>query len=157
MNVFDSLIIVVLALMLARGLWAGLIREVCGIAGLWVGAALAARYDEPLAAQLPAWSWIPPGQVQGACFVVLLLATLLFFGILGTILSRVCQAVLLGGLNRVLGGLSGLAKGALFLSLLLYGLFSTAWFAESRQQSRLAPPFVTFGERLLAGGQRLLH
>ena len=45
-----------------------------------------------------------------------------------------------------------LVQGVLLWTLLLHGLAQTNWLLESRQNSRLAPPFVTLGEQLLTKG-----
>lgn len=157
MNAVDIAILVVLALLLLKGLWLGLIHELCGLAGLGLGAILAARYHTTLAGTLPAWSALPPWLGRALCFALLFLVTVACFALLGMVLSRFFKLIFLGGLNRVLGGLFGLLQGLLLLSLLLYGLGSAGFFRESLQQSRLAPPFITFGEATLAGGRQLLQ
>jgi hypothetical protein len=43
------------------------------------------------------------------------------------------------------------------VSLVLYGLSVTDWFKETRQSSRLAPPFIALGEQILSGGRQLLR
>jgi|OpeIllAssembly_1097287.scaffolds.fasta_scaffold347902_2 membrane protein required for colicin V production len=157
MNAIDIIILIVLTAFLGKGLWLGLIRELCGLTGLVVGTALAARYHTPLAAALPAWISLPPWLVTAACFATLFLVTLIGFVLLGVVLSRFLKLIFLGGFNRVLGGLFGLIQGAMLLALALYGLSSTDWLKDSRQQSRLAPPFVTLGEQLFTGGRQLLQ
>ena len=157
MNAIDIIILIVLTAFLGKGLCLGLIRELCGLTGLVVGTALAARYHTPLAAALPAWISLPPWLVTAACFATLFLVTLIGFVLLGVVLSRFLKLIFLGGFNRVLGGLFGLIQGAMLLALALYGLSSTDWLKDSRQQSRLAPPFVTLGEQLFTGGRQLLR
>lgn len=157
MNALDIAILVVLALLLLKGLWLGLIQELCSLAGLGLGAVLAARYHAPLSAALPAWVNLPPWLTAALCFALLFAATLLFFGLLGLVLSRFIKLIFLGGFNRVLGGLFGLVQAALLLCLALYGLSLTDWFKETRQASLLAPPFVDLGERILSEGRQLLR
>ena len=156
MNAIDVAILVVLAVLLLKGLWLGLIQELCGLAGLGVGTVLAVRFHASLAESLLAWANLPPWLASAACFTLLFLVTLLFFALLGLVLSRFLKLVFLGGFNRVLGGLFGLVQGVLVLALILYGLSVTDWFKETRQASRLAPPFVVLGEKILAGGRQLL-
>jgi len=157
MNAIDIVILIVLVAFLGKGLWLGLVHELCGLAGLVVGTVLATRYHAPLAAALPAWASLPPWLVTTACFATLFLVTLICFGLLGVVFSRFLRLIFLGGFNRVLGGLFGLVQGALLLALALYGLSSTDWLKDSRQQSQLAPPFVTLGEQLFTGGRQLLR
>lgn len=157
MNALDIVILAVLALLLLKGLWLGLIQELCSLAGLGLGAVLAARYHASLAAALPAWVNLPPWLTTALCFVLLFLATLFFFGLLGLVLSRVIKLIFLGGFNRVLGGLFGLVQGALLLCLALYGLSLTDWVKTTQQASVLAPPFVALGEKILTEGRQLLR
>jgi membrane protein required for colicin V production len=157
MNAIDIAILVVLSTFLGKGLWLGLVHELCGLAGLGVGTILAARYHAPLAETLPAWANLPPWLVTAACFATLFLVTLICFGLLGVVLARFLKLIFLGGLNRVLGGLFGLVQGVLLLALALYGLSATDWLKATRQQSRLAPPFAVLGEQLFTGGRQLLR
>lgn len=157
MNALDIVILVVLVLLLLKGLWLGLIQELCSLAGLGLGATLAIRYQAPLAAALPTWASLPPWLTAALCFALLFLATLLFFGLLGLVLSRFIKLIFLGGFNRVLGGLFGLAQGVLLLCLALYGLSLTDWLKETQQASSLAPPFVVLGEKILSEGRQLLR
>jgi membrane protein required for colicin V production len=156
MNAVDIAILTVLALLLLKGLWLGLLQECCGLAGLVLGTVLAVRFHAALAATLPAWVGVPLWLAKAACFAVLFLATLVCFVLLGLLLSRILKLVFLGGFNRVLGGLFGLVQGVVVISLALYGLSVTDWFKETRQASRLSPPFVVLGEKILAGGRQLL-
>jgi membrane protein required for colicin V production len=157
MNAVDIAILVVLAVCLGKGLWLGLVHELCGLAGLGIGTILAARYHTPLAEALPAWASLPPWLAQAVCFGALFLVTLIGFGLLGVVLSRFLKLIFLGGFNRVLGGLFGLVQGVLLLALALYGLSTTDWLKASCQQSRLAPPFVALGEQVFTGGRQLLR
>jgi len=157
MNAVDIAILAVLAALLLKGLWLGLIHELCGLAGLSLGTVLAIRYHAPLAATLPAWASLPPWLATAVCFTTLFLVTLICFTLLGVVLSRFLKLIFLGGFNRVLGGLFGLAQGMLLLALLLYGLSLTDWLKETRQKSRLAPPFVALGEQVLKEGRQLLR
>jgi membrane protein required for colicin V production len=156
-NAVDITILAVLALLLFKGLWLGLIQELCGLAGLGVGTVVAARYHAALAESLPDWARMAPPVSIALCFAALFLAGVVCFTLLGVVLSRFFKMIFLGGLNRVLGGLFGLAQGVLLLALVMYGLSTTAWLTEARQKSRLAPPFAALGEQVMSGGRQLLR
>jgi membrane protein required for colicin V production len=157
MNAVDIAILVVLAALLLKGLWLGLVQELCTLTGLALGTVLGARYHASLAEALPAWAGLPLWLTKTACFATLFLLTLALFVLLGLLLSRFIKLIFLGGFNRVLGGLFGLVQGAVVLSLVLYGLSATEWFKETRQASRLGPPFVALGEKVMTGGRQLLQ
>jgi len=160
MNMLDIAILLLLAGFLLKGLWRGLLRELCSLCGLFGGIFLAVRYHGPLAELLMeqvAW----PGQLCVViAFAALLLLTVIFFGLLGFVLSRFIKLLFLGGFNRVAGALFGLVQGGLLLTLVLYGLsLSTlpsplhGWF----EQSQLAPPLVRFGDALLHQGRQVFE
>ncbi len=160
MNLLDIAILLLLAGFLLKGLWRGLLRELCSLCGLFGGLFLAMRYHGPLAELLMeqvAW----PGQLCVViAFAALLLLTVIFFGLLGFVLSRFIKLLFLGGFNRVAGALFGLVQGGLLLTLVLYGLsLSTlpsplqGWF----EQSRLAPSLGRFGDALLDQGRQMFE
>lgn len=156
MNAVDIAILVVLAALLAKGVWLGLIHELCSLVGLGGGTFLAVRYHTPLAHALGAWVKLSPQWLGGICAVLLFVVTLAVCVLFGMVLSRMLKLVFLGGFNRVLGGLFGLVQGVLLLALILHVLATTDWLREPCRQSRLAPPFVTLGEKILSGGVQLL-
>lgn len=156
MNALDIGILSVLVVLLLKGVWLGLIKECCGLAGLGLGAALAIRFHAALAAAFPVGDGLSPWLVKTACFLALFLVTQVFFILLGVILSRLLKLAFLGGFNRLFGGLFGLVQGVVLLSLALYGLSVTDWLQATRAESRLTPPFVALGEKIVAGGRQLL-
>lgn len=157
MNAVDIAIVAVLAVLLFKGLWLGLVHELCALVGLGLGTLLAVRYHAALAEALPAWAGLSPWLAATVCFAALFLVTLICFVLLGAVLSRFLKLVFLGGFNRILGGLFGLVQGVLLLALVLYGLSVADWLKESRRQSQLAPPFVALGGQVVSGGRQLLQ
>jgi len=160
MNLLDIAILVLLAGFVLKGLWRGLLRELCSLCGLFGGVFLALRYHAPLAELLmEAVDW--PGQLCVViAFVALLLLTVIFFGLLGFILSRFVKLLFLGGFNRVAGALFGLLQGALLLTLVLYGLSLSSLpepLKSQFQRSQLTPPLVRFGDTLVHQGGRMLQ
>jgi membrane protein required for colicin V production len=156
MNLLDIVILAMLAGFLVKGLVRGLLRELCSLLGLFGGLFLALRYHAPLAGLLvDSFGW--PSQVCViAAFTALFLLTVLFFALLGFLLSRFVKLLFLGGFNRVAGALFGLVQGGLLATLVLFGL-SHSPLPRSLQtifeQSQLAPPLVRFGETLLSQGR----
>ena len=153
MNWLDIAILTVLTLLLVKGLWLGLIHELCTLTGLVGGAYLAMNYRAPLGHLFAEWLKLAPELLNLLAAILLFLAAMATCILLGMVLSRFVKLIFLGGFNRVLGGLFGLVQGVLLLTMVLYGLAQTSWLRESRQNSRLAPPFVTLGEQLPGKGQ----
>ncbi len=125
MTWLDYAVIGVLAVSIGWGAWRGLVREVISILG-WVIAFLAANlFAGPLGEALP--QEIPSPELRlGVAFVAVFVASLAVTGLLGLLLSKIVKAVGLGGLDRLLGALFGVARGILVLVALalLAGLTS---------------------------------
>jgi len=160
MNVVDIIILCVLAAFLLKGVLRGLLKEVCSLLGLLVGGFLAFRYQGPLAeVLLESWGW-PSSLGLVAAFLALFLASIVFFGLLGYLLSRFVKLVLLGGVNRITGGFFGLLQGVLLLALVLFAV-SLRQLPKGMsvyvQDSQLAPPLVTLGREAMTGSRALFN
>jgi membrane protein required for colicin V production len=125
MTWLDCAVIGVFAASLALGAWRGLVREVISILG-WVIAFLAANlFAGPLGAAMP--QAIPTPELRvAAAFVAVFAGSLIVTSLVGLLLSKIVNAVGLGGLDRLLGALFGAARGALMVLAvaLLAGLTS---------------------------------
>jgi membrane protein required for colicin V production len=159
MNGVDIAILVILCGFLLKGLLRGLLKEVCSLAGLFVGAFLAFRYHGPLADALLKSIDLPTQVAVAITFTVLFLATMVFFMVLGFLVSRFIKLLFLGGFNRLVGGVFGLCQGTLLLAVVLFALSlrPMPWGVDkSMKEAYLAPPFVELGNAVLEGSQRVL-
>lgn len=159
MNGLDIAILVILALFIAKGAMRGLLKELCSLLGLIAAAAVAFRFYAPLAQKLADLSSLPLQLCVIASLVVLFVATMIIFAVLGAVLSRFVKLLFLGGLNRVLGALFSLLQGTLVLALVLYGLSLASLPAAVKphfRKSQLQPPFVQLGEAVVKHSVRLL-
>jgi membrane protein required for colicin V production len=111
MNWVDLVVLAVLALSGLIGFMRGLVREVLGI-GAWVAAVLVAmNYYAP--AQAIARRYIAnPDIANPLAFAVLFLVVLLLLSIIAGWIGRVVRGSPLGGLDRSLGVVFGLLRGA---------------------------------------------
>jgi membrane protein required for colicin V production len=144
---------------LLKGLLRGLLKEVCSLAGLFVGAFLAFRYHGPLVDALLETVDLPAQIAVAITFTVLFLATMVFFLALGFLLSRFIKLLFLGGFNRLVGGVFGLCQGTLLLAVVLFALSlrPMPWGLDSALKAAyLAPPFVVLGNDILEGSQSVL-
>lgn len=104
----------VLAISIAWGIWRGFMREIISLAG-WVLAFLAANAAAgPLGEALPTSISSPEVRVLIA-YLVVFVFTLSIATLVGMLLARLLKAAGLGGLDRTLGGLFGVARGLVFL------------------------------------------
>ncbi|HZQ75264.1 MAG TPA: CvpA family protein [Burkholderiales bacterium] len=114
MTALDYAVLGVVAVSVLWGAWRGLVRELISLAG-WVIAFLAANlFAGPLAERLPGALRTPELRLLAA-YVAIFIASLVVTTLLGLLLSKLAKAAGLGGLDRALGALFGLARGALIV------------------------------------------
>ncbi len=114
MTWLDYAVLGVIVVSIIWGAWRGLVREVISVAG-WVLAFLAANlFSGPLSAHLP--QSIPSPELRFVtAFVVVFIATLAVTTLIALLLSKIIKVVGLGGLDRTLGSLFGVARGLLIV------------------------------------------
>lgn len=159
MNFIDIAILAILAGFLVKGLLRGLLKEVCSLLGLVLGALVALQYHGQLAETMGLTFRLPAAFCAAVTFALLFLAVVLVFWGIGFLLTRFVKLLFLGGLNRVVGGFFGLAQGVLLLAIILFAVASggaPGFLQPNLKASRLAPPFVQLGEATFHGGHRLL-
>ena len=159
MNGIDIAILIILCAFLLKGVLRGLLKEICSLAGLFIGAFLAFRYHGPLAEVLLKQMDLPAQVAVAITFTALFLATIIFFMVVGFLLSRFVKLLFLGGFNKVLGGLFGLSQGVLLLAVVLFALslHPPPWGMDKlMKEAYLAPPFAELGEAILDGSRRIL-
>jgi membrane protein required for colicin V production len=114
----DGVVLAVIALSALVAFSRGLVREVLGI-GAWAGAVVFALYllpaTRPLAARYIQPEWLAEVVAIGVTFMVALLVLKLLIGWF----AGLVRASMLGGLDRALGTVFGLARGA-FVVVLAY-------------------------------------
>ena len=138
MNEVDTAILVVIVLSCIFGLWTGLVKEVLSLL-TWIAALLAARvYSEGLSELFV--NVIDNGSVRYAtAFVIIFIVIMMLGRILNNQLSELLISTRLKLADRVLGGMFGIARGALIVMLILF--ISNLFLSETEQwqQSTLIP------------------
>ena len=140
MNTLDALLLVVLVMCAALGLYWGLIRQMLAVVGLIAGIVLATRYGGRVADSLTSFiSNDMATQVLGFLFV--LIAVSAAASLLATILRRSVGLLFLGWADHLLGGLLGLFQGALACTVILMvmALAPSERFASALADSRIVP------------------
>ncbi|MDO4696596.1 MAG: CvpA family protein [Neisseria sp.] len=116
MTVFDMLVLGVLVLSAAVSLMRGLIAELLSLAS-WLTALVSARMFAVPFAEAAFPSVRPEALSVAAGFVLLFVAVWLVMKLLRSFLSAAADSAGLGGINRLLGCLFGLAKGVLLVTV----------------------------------------
>ncbi|ACV69478.1 CvpA family protein [Desulfohalobium retbaense] len=119
MNGLDIFFLLVLVLGLVRGLFRGLIRELTSILSLIAGFFAANTYYPVLEPYLKPLLPNPPyTQIVSYTLILLTVIAAVFF--IGSAIRKLLHITLLGGVDRILGGISGLVKAGLLCSIVLF-------------------------------------
>jgi membrane protein required for colicin V production len=121
-NWVDLIVIGVLAVSALLAFMRGFVREVLGI-GAWVGAAFFALWAEPFVAER-FMRWVGPDFGRPAALGAMFLVALLVLSAVSALIGGVVRASLLGGLDRTLGVVFGLVRGA---ALVAFAYIVTGW------------------------------
>jgi membrane protein required for colicin V production len=116
----------VLLASLLLGLWRGLVYEVLSVLN-WVAAFVLAQWFAPAVAQ-----WLTMGGSgeklrYAAGFALVFIASLFAGGLVAWLVKKLVEAVGLRPIDRVLGGLFGLARGAVLVLAVAVVVHLTSW------------------------------
>jgi len=136
MNIFDIVIVILLAYSLFRGISKGFVIEISGMIALFLGIMGAFKFSSFVGTCLThyvAWS---PKIIQAVSFILLFIGIVYAISLLAKMLTKALKIVALGGLNRLLGGVFGVLKWCIILSAL------TLVFKEINSLMTLVSPFI---------------
>lgn len=144
MNGADWVIVIVIFLSVAMAAAQGFFCEVFSLAGVVIGYLLAVWQYYRIAAWFEPYvkaQWV----ADGLGFLIIFVAVAVVAGILGKMVRRLMKAAGLSFLDRFMGGIFGLLRGCLMVSVLLVAQASFAPSAEWLAGSGLAPYFLVVG------------
>jgi len=120
MTWLDALILFPLLVGLVRGLTRGMVREIIAIVDIIVGILVARIWGADAALWIQkAFGWTEAvSHVFG--YGVLFLIAALMMTLVGRMLTQLLRAISLGGLDRLIGALIGVAKAALLVMVVVY-------------------------------------
>jgi membrane protein required for colicin V production len=149
MNLLDIAILIIVALMTVRGFFRGIVQEAATLLGLIASFFLAALYYKNLSFWLERFVHNHAVVLSFFCFVFLFILFIFFFNFMAILARKAVHLVLLGWLDRTLGSLFGLIKGAVILFVLVTIL--TVFYPKSGpvvENSRFFPSILTVTEKL---------
>lgn len=114
MSMFDLVVLLVLLLALVRGLMRGMVDTLFSLVA-WILAFLLGKWGAAVVAPLLPIGADSPGVRYFVSFALIFLVVLIGVLLLGHTLAALVKAVGLGGVDRMLGGVLGLAKGLVIL------------------------------------------
>lgn len=144
MNYVDLSILVFIGIGAVMGLLRGFVREIISTVGILI-AAIVANLVSPVAQPLIG-KWIHEGTTAAVIvWVIIFFVVLFLLHKLAFILNKLLRTIMLGGLNKLLGGIFGALKYTLIACLIITLLEFVCSKAEGTElaaqmhQSRLIP------------------
>jgi len=125
----DLSLLAVLAVSVVMGLWRGFVFEIVSLLGWLIAYVLANLFGPMVAQSLPLGDPASPLRLWSAYAVVFVLV-LIACGLLARLLRALISATPLSAVDRLLGGLFGVARGALIL-VIVATLVTLSPFAHS--------------------------
>ena len=122
MQTIDVIICVLLVIGLISGLRDGLVKQIAGLAGVIGGLLLGRMFYTPVGEWLATAFGMSEEASRVVAFIVMLLVVPLLFSLLGWLVEKLLRAVSLNWVNRLLGGLVGILKFALFAGVIITGI-----------------------------------
>jgi membrane protein required for colicin V production len=119
MNTIDVIVFLFLTYGLIKGLIKGFIVEIAGMIALFIGVLGAFKFSALLGSYLEAFVNWDSRSVQIVSFLLLFVGIIFVISLIAKMITKVLQIVALGLLNRLLGGLFGLFKWFVILSVLV--------------------------------------
>ena len=114
MNLVDLLVIAIIAISALLGLSRGFVREMLGL-GSWLLAAFLAYRLAPNLIPFAERTLGNPDIAGVAAYVVTFLGVLIVLSLIANLIGRIVRLSALGGLDRTLGLVFGIARGAVVL------------------------------------------
>ena len=150
MNLLDLGIIILLGLIAVRGYYRGLFQELAVLVGVVWGVVAAAHTYLRLASLLQPWI-TDPNHARWVAFAVVFVAVYWLTRLVAHFIHRLLYHLYLDFLERLLGGVFALAKGALLVGFALM-LLGTMLPKDSQllKGSVAAPHLVAFSRQSLA-------
>jgi membrane protein required for colicin V production len=143
MSSVDTIIVVIILLSGALGIYWGFIRQVLALAGLIAGLVFASRYGASVADALSSFVASDTlARVLG--FGIVLIGVSAAASLLASLLRRFVGLLFLGWLDHLVGGLLGLLQGLMICTifLLIAATFPISLWAPAIAESQFAPMVV---------------
>ena len=143
----DILLLVLLGVGFVMGLISGAVKQLISLVAFVAGYIIACLYYQKVGEMLD--SYLPMPSVRNVvAFLLLWVVVLIVARLLGSLLTSLLDKLFgLGYLNRLLGGILGLAKFALVLGTIVWFFsFTNLIGEEAMQQSKLCGPLKAIPE-----------
>jgi len=161
MNSLDLGILIIASIFFVRGVFRGFVFELVTVVGLILGYIISITYLSLLSGYIltffPSFS---ESIVKLVSFFMLFVGTNLLLRFVSNIITKTLKIAMLGWLNRLLGGILGMIKSVIIMSILVFVIdmipFSSYLLEQVEvQTSELYPVLNALGPRLYEEIQKL--
>lgn len=141
MNVIDIVLALLMVFAFYKGFKNGLLIEIASIIALIAGLYCAFHFSDFAAVFISDKLDWNENNINIAAFVLTFLAVLIAVNLLGKLLTKIVQVLLLGMVNKLLGGVFGVLKSLLVLGVLMIFLDEkiglSKWISVETKESSL--------------------
>jgi len=154
MAVTDIIILVFLGVCVFVGAKNGLIRQIGGIVGIFLGIYLSYLFSPALSSRISELVKMSPTVAKVISFILIIIGTLIIMSVIGRIMESLFSAVAIGWLNRLLGIVLSLSVGVLLSGVVLVILryVDHNWFHVFEKagisDSKLAEPILNIADKV---------
>lgn len=121
MNSLDIFFLIIIIIFFLRGLFRGLALELISLSGLILGYLIAITYLDILSTLILKYiPTLPNAAANIISFAIIFIITNIILRFVANVLTRTLKYALLGWLNRLLGGLFGILKSLILLSIIVF-------------------------------------
>jgi membrane protein required for colicin V production len=117
MTAYDLVVVGLFVLLIGRGIWLGLLKQVSGFVALYLGYFAASQYHDRIFPVLRDIS-DNPKVIFLTSYVILFVATYIVVMLIGKAIGHVMQMTITTWFDRLLGAVVGFAKAAILVVLL---------------------------------------
>lgn len=151
MNIIDMLIIALVGISGLLGLYWGIIRQVLSVVGVIVGIVLASRYGGGVADWIEGFG--PTGRVADILgFAAVFVAVTTASSLLASVLHQVAEVLFLGWADHLIGGVLGVAQGAIVATVIvaILSAIPSEQVSSLLRDSQYAPNVIHLSQFVLA-------
>lgn len=119
MSPIDIIILLCLIPALIQGLRKGFIEQLVALASIFIGAWAAFKFSEAICIRIAPYLEVSHSVLHVIAFSICVIGVVLALFVLGQMVTKMVELVMLGWLNRILGVVFALVKAALLIGLVL--------------------------------------
>jgi membrane protein required for colicin V production len=147
----DIIFACLMALAIYKGLSKGFIVAICSVLGFIIGVVAALKLSAVVAAKLAehtnATKWLPM-----LAFIIVLIATAFAVRLIGKIVQKLFETVMLGWVNKIAGVILYALLYSFIFSVMLFYVTKLNFFTESSTSSSIVYPYTqALGPKVIDG------